>query len=80
MKIKNIELANISRYRGELMGIAMIFIFLFHVALPRSDMFFGLRRVGNSGVDNGRTFGSNHKILVLICSFFSVESVCGSHG
>ena len=51
MKIKNIELANISRYRGELMGIAMIFIFLFHVALPRSDMFFGLRRVGNIGVD-----------------------------
>lgn len=29
----------------------MIFIFLFHVALPRSDMFFGLRRVGNIGVD-----------------------------
>ena len=51
MKIKDIELANISRYRGELMGIAMIFIFLFHVALPRSDMFFGLRRVGNIGVD-----------------------------
>jgi peptidoglycan/LPS O-acetylase OafA/YrhL len=51
MKIKNIELANISRYRGELMGIAMIFIFLFHVALPRSDMFFGLRRIGNIGVD-----------------------------
>ena len=51
MKIKNIELANISRYRGELMGIAMIFIFLFHIALPRSDMFFGLRRVGNIGVD-----------------------------
>ena len=50
MKIKNIELANISRYRGELMGIAMIFIFLFHVALPRSDMFFGLRRVGDIGV------------------------------
>lgn len=51
MKIKNIELANISRYRGELMGIAMIFIFLFHVALPRSNMFFGLRRIGNIGVD-----------------------------
>ena len=51
MKIKNIELANISRYRGELMGIAMIFIFLFHVALPRYNMFFGLRRIGNIGVD-----------------------------
>ncbi len=51
MKIKDIELANISRYRGELMGIAMIFIFLFHVALPRYNMFFGLRRIGNIGVD-----------------------------
>ena len=51
MKIKNIELANLSRYRGELMGIAMIFIFLFHIALPRSNMFFGLRRIGNIGVD-----------------------------
>lgn len=51
MKINKIELANISRYRGELMGIAMIFIFLFHVALPRSNMFFGLRRIGNIGVD-----------------------------
>ena len=31
-KIKDIELANISRYRGELMGAAMLFIILFHVA------------------------------------------------
>ena len=51
MKIKNIELADISRYRGELMGAAMLFIILFHVQLPRSDMFFGLRRMGNIGVD-----------------------------
>ncbi len=51
MKIKDIELANISRFRGELMGIAMIFIILFHVGLPRSDWFFGLRRLGNIGVD-----------------------------
>ena len=50
-KIKNIELANISRFRGELMGAAMLFIFLFHVSLPRNDMFFGLRRMGNIGVD-----------------------------
>lgn len=33
------------------MGFAMIIIVLFHVALPRSDMFFGLRRTGNLGVD-----------------------------
>ena len=51
MKIKNIELSDISRYRGELMGAAMLFIILFHVQLPRSDMFFGLRRMGNIGVD-----------------------------
>ncbi len=50
-KIKDIELADISRYRGELMGVAMIAIILFHVSLPRSDMFYGLRRMGNIGVD-----------------------------
>lgn len=51
IKIKDIELANISRFRGELMGVAMLFIILFHVALPREDAFFGLRRMGNVGVD-----------------------------
>lgn len=34
MKIKDIELANISRYRGELMGMAMLFVILFHVGCP----------------------------------------------
>ena len=43
--------SDISRYRGELMGAAMLFIILFHVWLPRGDMFFGLRRCGNVGVD-----------------------------
>ena len=51
MKIKDIELANISRYRGELMGMAMLFVVLFHVGLPREDAFYGLRRIGNIGVD-----------------------------
>lgn len=51
MQIKDIELENISRYRGELMGIAMLFVILFHVGLPREDAFFGLRRMGNIGVD-----------------------------
>ncbi len=51
MKIKDIELANISRYRSELMGAAMLFVILFHVGLPREDTFFGLRRMGNIGVD-----------------------------
>ena len=51
MRIPDIELANISRYRGELMGAAMLFIILFHVELSRWDPFFGLRRMGNIGVD-----------------------------
>ncbi len=45
------NIGNISRYRGELMGFAIIIVMLFHVNLPRSDMFFGLRRMGNLGVD-----------------------------
>ena len=51
MRIPDIELANISRYRGELMGAAMLFVILFHVALDRGDPFYGLRRCGNVGVD-----------------------------
>lgn len=51
MKIKDIELFNISRFRAEHMGAAMLMIILFHVALPRTDDFFGLRRMGNIGVD-----------------------------
>lgn len=50
-KLKNIELSDISRYRSELMGMAMIFVVLFHVYLPRESAFFGLRRMGNIGVD-----------------------------
>lgn len=50
-KIPDIELANISRFRGALMGIAMLIIILFHVDLARTDVFFGLRRMGNLGVD-----------------------------
>lgn len=51
MKIPDIELSNISRFRGELMGAAMLFIILFHVDLARWDTFYGLRRMGNLGVD-----------------------------
>ena len=46
-----LPLSDISRYRGELMGIAMILIILFHVPLARADAFFGLHRLGNVGVD-----------------------------
>lgn len=51
MKEKGIELANISKYRGELMGLAILFVMLFHISVPRTDAFFGLRRMGNIGVD-----------------------------
>ena len=40
-----------SRYRGQLMGAAIVFIILFHVPLARGDAFFGLWRCGNIGVD-----------------------------
>ncbi|MDY4645680.1 acyltransferase family protein [Prevotella sp.] len=51
MKIPSIELGNISRFRAEQMGAAMLFVILFHVALDRGDPFYGLRRCGNVGVD-----------------------------
>lgn len=51
MRIPDIELQNVSRFRGSLMGIAMLVIILFHVDLARTDAFFGLRRMGNIGVD-----------------------------
>ena len=51
MLIPDIELKNISRYRAEQMGAAMLFVILFHVALDRGDPFYGLRRCGNVGVD-----------------------------
>lgn len=46
-----IELSDLSRYRGELMGLAMIFVMLFHIALPKSNPMYGLVRCGNVGVD-----------------------------
>ena len=51
MKWREIDLGDVSRYRGELMGAAIVFIILFHVPLARGDAFFGLRRCGNIGVD-----------------------------
>ena len=49
--MKPIQLSDISRYRSELMGAAIIMIMLFHVPVPRADLFFGLKRMGNIGVD-----------------------------
>ena len=74
MKIKNIELADISRYRGELMGAAMLFIILFHVQLPRSDMFFGLRRMGNIGVDLFLFLSG-----IGLCLLHTQRGVCPTH-
>jgi len=51
VKSQSIDLSLLSRYRGELMGIAMLSIVLFHVWLPQSSPFFGLKRMGNVGVD-----------------------------
>lgn len=49
--MNKIGLYDISRYRSELMGLAMVLIILFHVRLPQSDFFFGLKRCGSVGVD-----------------------------
>ncbi|MGM9714520.1 MAG: acyltransferase family protein [Prevotella sp.] len=49
--MKPFQLYAISRYRAELMGLAMIFIILFHVSLPRHAPLYGLVRMGNIGVD-----------------------------
>ncbi|MBQ0073265.1 MAG: acyltransferase [Prevotella sp.] len=45
------QLSKISQYRSELMGFAIIIVMLFHVYLPMSDAFYGLKRMGNVGVD-----------------------------
>lgn len=49
--MRNISLADISRFRSQHMGVAMIVVILFHVYLSRHDPFFGLHRIGNIGVD-----------------------------
>lgn len=48
---RELRLGNISKYRGELMGFAIIIVMLFHVSLSRNSPWFGLRRMGNLGVD-----------------------------
>ena len=48
---KPILLSDLSTYRSQLMGLAMIFVMLFHVGMPRSNPFFGFNRCGNVGVD-----------------------------
>lgn len=51
MNIRQTCFSDLSRYRSELMGLAMIFVMLFHVWLPKSNPMYGLVRCGNVGVD-----------------------------
>ena len=50
MKMR-IDFSDLSRYRGELMGIATLMVVMFHIGVQRTSPFFGLHRIGNSGVD-----------------------------
>ena len=49
--MKTVDIFDLSKYRGALMGAAMLIIILFHMPLARSSAFFGLARCGNVGVD-----------------------------
>ncbi|MBO5001835.1 MAG: acyltransferase [Prevotella sp.] len=51
IQIKETSFSALSTYRSELMGLAMLFVILFHVWLPKTDPMFGLHRIGNVGVD-----------------------------
>ena len=46
-----INFGELSKYRGELMGLAILFVVLFHVGMPHESFFYPLRRLGNVGVD-----------------------------
>ncbi len=46
-----VNFGELSRYRGELMGLAIIFVVLFHIGMPSHYFFYPLRRLGNVGVD-----------------------------
>lgn len=47
----NVRFGELSKYRGELMGLAILFVVLFHVGMPQNYFFYPLRRLGNVGVD-----------------------------
>lgn len=50
--MKAINLHDLSRFRGPLMGIAMLVVMMFHVGFSRHDTFwFCVNRCGNVGVD-----------------------------
>ncbi len=48
----SVEIAYFSRYRGPLMGFAMLFVMLFHCSgLPIGTLGYAIHRIGNVGVD-----------------------------
>ena len=50
--MKPMNLHDLSRFRGELMGIAMLVVMMFHVGFSRYDtIWFCMNRCGNVGVD-----------------------------
>ena len=56
--MKDIDLSLISKYRGELMGFAMIYVVMFHVGGSRHDtLWYCLARCSNRGVDMFRFLG-----------------------
>ncbi len=48
---KEIRFSDLSKYRGELMGFAIIIVAMFHVFMPSHYYLYPLRRLGNIGVD-----------------------------
>lgn len=48
---KETKFSELSTYRGELMGFAILIIAMFHVFMPQHYFFYPLRRLGNVGVD-----------------------------
>ena len=45
------ELSDISRFRKPLMGLAIVFVMLFHIQMDKSNMMYSITRCGNVGVD-----------------------------
>ncbi len=48
---REIHFSDLSKYRGELMGFAIIIVAMFHVFMPSHYYLYPLRRLGNIGVD-----------------------------
>lgn len=52
MSDKTVDMSDLSRYRGQLMGAAMLMVILFHIGGMRHDtIFYCISRCGNVGVD-----------------------------